>query len=259
MKISVVTAVFNNAATIRDALESTLSQRYPNVELVVVDGGSTDGTQKIIEAYRDRIATYVSEPDRGIYDALNKGVRLATGDVIGFLHSDDLFADTEALSRVTEVMREPNVDACYGDLNYVRKEAPHAIVRAWAAGDFTRGKLRRGWMPPHPTLYVRREVYAGVGEFNTRYRIAADYDWMLRVLQQTERVRYVKRVQVLMRVGGASNRSLKNIIRKSTEDYRALRSNGFGAFAAVFALAGKNIGKLPQFLFARRGARARNP
>lgn len=259
MKISVVTAVFNNASTIRDALESTLSQSYPNVELVVVDGGSTDGTREIIAAFGDRIAIYVSEPDRGIYDALNKGVRLATGDVVGFLHSDDLFADTDVLSRVAEAMRDPNVDACYGDLNYVRKESPHAIVRAWRAGEFTRRKLASGWMPPHPTLYVRREVYERIGEFDTRYKIAADYDWMLRFLRQTQGVRYVRHVQVLMRLGGASNRSLKNIVRKSKEDLQALRSNGFGVFAAMYALAGKNIGKLPQFLFASCGSRARNP
>lgn len=258
MKISVVTAVYNNASTIRDALESTLSQQYPNVELVVIDGGSTDGTREVIERYRDRIATYVSEPDRGIYDALNKGVRLATGDVIGFLHSDDLFADNQALNRVAEAMREPSVEASFGDLNYVRKESPDAIVRAWKSGEFTPRKLSSGWMPPHPTLYVRRSVYERVGAFDTRYRIAADYDWMLRFLRQARSVRYVAQVQVLMRVGGASNRSLKNILRKSKEDLQALRANGFGVFAAVYALAGKNIGKLPQFLFASRGSRARD-
>ncbi len=258
MKISVITAVFNNAATIRDALESTLSQRYPDVELVVVDGGSTDGTQKIIKSYRDRIATYVSEPDRGIYDALNKGLHLATGDVVGFLHSDDVFADADALSRIARALEDSTADACYGDLNYVRKEPPHAVVRAWSAGEFIARKLALGWMPPHPTLYVRRAVYERLGGFDTRYRIAADYDWMLRLLTQSAQVRYVPHVQVLMRVGGASNRSLNNIVRKSREDWQALRSNGFGVFAAAYALAGKNIGKLPQFLFASRGARARN-
>jgi glycosyltransferase len=256
MKISVITAVFNNAGTIRDALESTLSQRYPDVELVVVDGGSTDGTQKIIESYRDRIATYVSEPDRGIYDALNKGLRLATGDVVGLLHSDDAFADAEVLGRVAQALQDSAADACYGDLNYVRKEPPHAVVRAWKAGEFMPRKLALGWMPPHPTLYVRRAVYERLGGFDTCYRIAADYDWMLRLLTQSAQVRYVPHVQVLMRVGGASNRSLRNILRKSVEDWQALRSNGFGPFAAVCALGGKNIGKLPQFLFASRATRA---
>jgi glycosyltransferase involved in cell wall biosynthesis len=258
MKISVVTAVYNNASTISDALESTLSQAYPKVELIVVDGGSIDGTRDIIERYRDRIATYVSEPDRGIYDALNKGLRLATGDVVGFLHSDDLFADNQALNRVAEAMREASVEACFGDLNYVRKESPDAIVRAWKSGEFTHRKISSGWMPPHPTLYVRRDVYERVGAFDTRYRIAADYDWMLRFLRQTRSVRYVEQVQVLMRIGGASNRSLKNVFRKSKEDLEALRANGFGVFAAAYALAGKNVGKLPQYLFASSASRARN-
>ncbi len=248
MKISVVTAVYNNASTIAQALESALSQRYTHVELIVVDGGSTDGTQDVIARYRDQIAIHVSEKDGGIYDALNKGVRLATGDVVGFLHSDDLFADTECLSRVAMAMSDPSVDACYADLNYVRKDAPSEVVRAWKSGVFTSSKVRRGWMPPHPTLYVRRPIYEGLGGFDITYRIAADYDWMLRLMGQRINMLYIPHVHVLMRVGGASNRSLKNIIRKSREDFRALRTNGFSVFAASIALAGKNLGKLPQFL-----------
>lgn len=248
MKVSVITAVYNNAATIASALESTLAQRYDDVELVVVDGASSDGTQAIIERYRDRIAAFVSEPDEGIYDALNKGVSMATGDVIGFLHSDDLFADRDCLSRVANAMQDEAVVACYGDLHYVRKDATEQIVREWRAGSFSPSKLRRGWMPPHPTLYVRRPIFAGVGSFNCNYRIAADYDWMLRLLSRKPMVAYVPRVQVHMRVGGASNRSLGNILRKSSEDFRALRQNGFGFAGASVALAGKNLSKLPQFL-----------
>jgi glycosyltransferase involved in cell wall biosynthesis len=248
MKISVITAVYNNAATIAAALESTLSQSHSNAELIVIDGGSTDGTLDVIARYRDRISVFVSEPDRGIYDALNKGLRLATGDVVGFLHSDDLFADPECLSRVAAAMSDASVDACYADLNYVRKDAPNVIVRAWKAGEFTPSKVRRGWMPPHPSLYVRRPVYVGVGLFDTTYRIAADYDWMLRFMGRNVKMLYIPHVQVLMRVGGASNRSIKNVIRKSREDFRALRTNDFGFFAACFALVGKNLGKLPQFL-----------
>jgi glycosyltransferase involved in cell wall biosynthesis len=254
MKISVITAVYNNVTTIAAALESTLSQHHSNVELIVIDGGSTDGTLDVIARFRDRISVFVSEPDRGIYDALNKGLRLATGDVLGFLHSDDLFADAECLSRVAAAMNDPSVDACYADLNYVRKDEPDKIVRAWKSGEFTPNKVRRGWMPPHPTLYVRCPVYENFGLFDTTYRIAADYDWMLRFMRGSVNVLYIPHVQVLMRVGGASNRSLKNIIRKSREDFRALRRNGFVFFAACVALTWKNLGKLPQFLTTSRNA-----
>jgi glycosyltransferase involved in cell wall biosynthesis len=247
VKISVITAVYNNAGTIAQALESTLSQSHDDIELIVVDGASTDGTQEVIARYRDRIAKYVSERDRGIYDALNKGVRMATGDVVGFLHSDDLFADRDALARVSAAMREPMVDACYGDLRYVRKDDTSAVVRHWRAGSFAKNKLARGWMPPHPTFYVRRPMYSGDRAFNIEYRIAADYDCMLRIIRQSRKVLYIPHVQVLMRVGGASNRSLKNIFRKSSEDFRVLRRNGFGLIGTGVALIGKNVSKLPQF------------
>ncbi len=248
VRISVVTAVYNNVATIGAAIESALSQRHPAVEIIVIDGGSTDGTLDIISRYKSRLGVLVSEPDRGIYDALNKGVRLATGDVIGFLHSDDLFADRDALSRVAAAMSDPAVSACYGDLNYVSKAAPEHVVRSWRSGLFAPGKLRFGWMPPHPTLYVRRQIYSRVGEFNCSYRIAADYDWMLRFMGQSANMLYIPRVQVLMRTGGTSNRSFKNILRKSAEDFSALRSNGWGALAASVALVTKNVRKVGQFL-----------
>jgi glycosyltransferase involved in cell wall biosynthesis len=173
---------------------------------------------------------------------------MASGDVVGFLHSDDLFADRDVLSRVAAAMSDPAVDACYGDLRYVRKDSPDTIVRSWKAGEYAPHKLRRGWMPPHPTLYVRRSMFSSIGEFSGRYRIAADYDWMLRFLGRPRKVSYVSSVQVLMRVGGASNRSIKNIILKSREDYSAMRQNGFAFAGAFVALAGKNFGKIHQFL-----------
>ncbi len=245
MKISVVTAVYNNRGTVAAALESALQQTHDDVELVVIDGGSTDGTLAVLQAYADRIAVLVSEPDSGIYDALNKGIRLAGGEVVGFLHSDDLYADAEALRRVARAFAENEVAAVYGDLLYVRKEAPDRVVRTWRAGQFAPSRLARGWMPPHPTFYARREVYAELGGFDTSFRIAADYDCMLRFLgREGVRVGYIPHVLVKMRVGGASNRSLGNILRKSAEDYRALKANGVGGLPA---LAWKNLRKLPQF------------
>ena len=245
MKISVITAVYNNRDTIADALDSVLTQTHGDVELIVIDGGSTDGTLEILRHYADRISVLVSEPDNGIYDALNKGLQLATGEIVGFLHSDDVFADADALARIAKVFATPGVDAVYGDLEYVKKSAPEVVVRYWKSGEYSADKLRHGWMPPHPTFYVKRDVYERLGGFDTRYRIAADYDCMLRFLGVGVQVAYLPQVLVRMRLGGASNRSLKNILLKMAEDWRALRSNRIGG---VGALAWKNFSKLPQFL-----------
>jgi glycosyltransferase len=245
LKISVITAVYNNRDTVADALESALGQTHADVELIVIDGGSTDGTLGVLSSYGNRLAVVVSEPDRGIYDALNKGLRLATGEVVGFLHSDDLYADERVLAKVTAAFANPGVEAVYGDLVYVSKDAPDQVVRHWESGVFTPQKLRRGWMPPHPTLYVRRSVYDRLGLFDTDYRIAADYDFMLRLLGQSGvQAAYIPEVLVKMRLGGASNRSLGNLLRKSREDYRALKANNIGG---IWVLAWKNLSKLPQF------------
>jgi glycosyltransferase involved in cell wall biosynthesis len=246
MKISLITAVYNNRDTVAHAVDSALAQDHPNVELIVIDGGSTDGTLDVLQGYADRLAVLVSEPDRGIYDALNKGIERASGEVVGFLHSDDLLADVTVLSRISAAFSDPAVDAAYGDLLYVRKDDPSRVVRTWRADAFTPARLARGWMPPHPTLYVRRSVYDQHGVFDTSYRIAADYDFVLRFFGRTKGgIRYIPEVLVKMRVGGASNRSFGNIVRKSSEDWRALRKNGIGG---VGALVWKNLSKITQFL-----------
>lgn len=249
MKISVITAVYNNRDTVSHALDSALAQDHPNVELVVIDGGSTDGTLEVLQGYAGRLAVLVSEPDRGIYDALNKGIARASGEVVGFLHSDDLFADEAVLSRIGTAFADPAVDAAYGDLLYVSKDDPSRVVRTWRSAAFSPARLAHGWMPPHPTFYVRRAVYEQLGGYDTSYRIAADYDCVLRLLGRGGvRAAYIPEVLVKMRVGGASNRSLRNILQKSREDYRALRVNDVGGLAA---LAWKNLSKLPQFLKRR--------
>ena len=244
MRVSVITVVYNNRDTIADAIESVCAQRGAEIELIVVDGASTDGTRDVLARYASKISLLVSEPDRGIYDALNKGISLATGDVIGFLHSDDVLADNEAIARVAVQFADASVDAVYGDLVYVRKDDPSRIVRTWTAGSYTPSRIARGWMPPHPTFYARRSVYERLGKFDTSFRIAADYDCMLRFLKAGIRVAYIPHLQVRMRVGGASNKSLANIIKKSSEDFRALRRNNVGA---VVALLCKNLRKVPQF------------
>ena len=244
MKISIITAVYNNRATLADALDSALAQDHPDKELIVIDGASTDGTRDVLQRYAGRLAQVVSEPDRGIYYALNKGLRRATGDAVGFLHSDDTFADDRVLSRIAAALADPGVDACYGDLRYVRHDDPARVVRHWRSGPYQRRNLAWGWMPPHPTFYARRAVYQRLGDFDTRYRIAADYDCLLRFLGAGGiACAYIPEVLVHMRVGGASNRS-RNLLKKSREDYHALRHNQIGGFGTLLL---KNLQKLPQF------------
>jgi glycosyltransferase len=244
-KISVITAVYNGVDTVGDSLESTLAQDYPQVEVVLVDGASTDGTVELLESYRQRVATFVSEPDKGIYDALNKGIRLCTGDIVGFLHADDVFASVDALSHVAKAFQDPSVDAVYGDLVYVRRDQLGSVVRQWRAGQCTRSRLKRGWMPPHPTFYVRRSVYERLGSFDTDYRIAADYDSIVRFLFVAAiKTAYVPRTLVRMRVGGISNRSLRTIVRKTKEDYSVVRKHGLGG---LWTILQKNLSKVGQF------------
>lgn len=247
LRISVITAVYNRESTIASALTSCLSQTYSQIERVIVDGASTDGTMTAIEPFAKQIDILVSEPDRGIYDALNKGVRMATGDVVGFLHADDVLADETAIARVAEKMADDNVIAAYGDLLYVSKDDVNQTVRHWRAGNFSPAAIRRGWMPPHPTLYVRRTAFARIGEFDSALRIAADYDWMLRLMNANlGRLAYIPQVQVRMRTGGASNANLGNVLRKSNEDFLALRRNGFSLPGAAGCLVAKNVRKLSQ-------------
>ena len=245
MKISVVTAVWNRAATVGGAIDSVAGQTHPHIEHLVIDGASTDGTIAEVEARRSSGMVVVSEPDRGIYDALNKGLARSTGEVVGLLHSDDFFADERVIERIAAAFADPAIDAVYGDLDYVSATDPARIIRHWRAGEATPAKLRRGWMPPHPTLFVRRHVFETHGAYDTQYRIAADYDAVLRWFGKAGITSaYIPEVLVKMRVGGESNASLAKILRKSREDYRALRSNRVGGLATLIA---KNLSKLPQF------------
>lgn len=245
VRISVVMAVYNRRETVAQAIESVLSQTHPDVETILIDGVSTDGTLEILESYRRRLDVFVSERDHGIYDALNKGIERASGDVVGFLHADDLFDHSRVLAAIAEAFVDPAIEAVYGDLVYVRHDNVDRIVRYWRGGKFELGALRRGWMPPHPTFYVRRSIYQRLGLFDTRYRIAADYDSVLRFLGRGGiRTTYIPQVIVRMRVGGISNRSLGSIMRKSREDLYALRRNGVGG---IGSLLHKNFSKLSQF------------
>lgn len=246
MKISVITASYNCVDTIQDALDAVAIQKHSAVEHVIIDGASVDGTWEAVQAHGSARKVAFSEPDQGIYDALNKGIACSSGDVVGFLHADDVFADAEVLSRVAEAFADPSVEAVYGDLQYVHREDLSRVMRHWRSEPFEARKLARGWMPPHPTLYVRRSVYERLGGFDTSYRIAADYEFILRLFSQPGlRAIHIPKILVKMRVGGASNRSLSNIVRKSNEDLRALRYHRVGGMGA---LAWKNLSKLGQFL-----------
>lgn len=248
-KISVVTAVFNREGTIAEAIASVAAQDYPQVEHIIQDGGSRDGTLAEIARVAGPEVLLESARDGGIYDGINKGLARATGDIIGLMHSDDIFARPDALSLVARAMQDPAVDGVYGDLDYVAADDTTRIIRRWRSGVFTPAKLRRGWMPPHPTLYLRRGVFETWGRYDPAYRIAADYDAMLRYLVKGGiRLAYVPQVLVSMRVGGESNRSLSRILRKSREDYRAIRANGVGGpVAGLGTLALKNLSKIHQF------------
>ena len=245
MKISIITAVYNRCDTVAQAIQSVSSQSHHDTEHVLIDGASTDGTLEILQTHQSDNTVLISEPDDGIYDALNKGIIRASGDVIGLMHSDDFFAHQRVLSNVAQCFENPEVDAVYGDLDYVSASDTNRVIRRWTSGEYTRAKLNRGWMPPHPTLFLRAGVFHEFGVYDTSYRIAADYEAILRYFGAGNiRPAYIPEVLVKMRVGGESNRSLSTIIRKSREDYRALRSNRVGGLGS---LAYKNLSKVKQF------------
>ena len=252
MRISVVTVCYNAAHTLADAVDSVLGQTSDpsapfELEYIVVDGGSTDGTLDLLARYRNRIATLISEPDNGLYDAMNKGIKAATGDVVAILNADDVYASTDVLARVAATFRDSGAEAVYGDLNYVTADDLSKVTRRWNASPYTPGAFRRGWMPPHPALFVRRACYDRWGLFTLTLRSAADYELMLRFIHRHGMtLAYLPETLVLMRTGGVSNASLKHRIRAHREDWKAWRMNGF--HPSLFTLLAKPLRKLPQFL-----------
>ncbi len=247
MKISIITICFNSEATIEKTIQSVLSQTYPHVEYIVIDGGSTDGTIGIINKYAKDIAAFVSEKDRGIYDAMNKGIERSTGDVIGILNSDDFYADDQVLSDVMNVfISNPPLESLYADLIYVDRIDESKVIRYWKSGDYKKGLFLKGWMPPHPGFFVRKNVYDRFGTYNLNLRSSADYEFMLRVLHKYNiSTYYLPRVITKMRVGGQSNVSLKNRIRANREDRMAWKINGLQP--RPFTLILKPLSKLKQW------------
>ncbi len=246
MKITIITSAYNSEKTIEEAIKSVVTQTYNDIEYIVIDAASSDNTLEIINHYKNQIDIIVSEPDQGIYDGLNKGIALAKGDVIGFLHSDDLYKNNKVIEKVAYAFEKSRADSVYGDLVYVSEKDTLKIFRYWKSGQFHPRKLKQGWMPPHPTFFVRRKIYEQYGLFDTSFKIAADYDSILRFLGKHQiTTHYLPEVLIKMRVGGESNKSLKNLIQKSREDLRAMKSNNIGHLGSLIF---KNISKIPQFL-----------
>lgn len=245
MKVSIITATFNSSKTILDTLNSLNIQTYEDIEYIVIDGASSDNTISVVKENCSRVATIISEPDEGIYDALNKGIYAATGDIVGFLHSDDLFAYPDVIQELVETLQQEGTQAVYADLEYVSKDDTSKVIRKWVSGKYQQGKLRNGWMPPHPTFFMRRNLYLEHGMFDLNLKIAADYDSILRYLWSNNvTASYLPKVVTKMRVGGASNRDLKNVIEKTKEDIQALKNNRIFWPSALLI---KNFSKIPQF------------
>jgi len=247
MKISIVTASYNSAATIADTLRSVAVQTHRNFEHIVMDGGSKDDTFGIVQAHSGPELRWVSERDRGIYDAMNKGLAMASGEVVGFLNSDDMYADPQVLERIASAFGDPNVDIVYGDIVFVSQLDTTRVVRLWTSRPYTPGLCASGWMPPHPSLYVRRSVYEKHGGYDLAFPAAADFEMALRLLDKASLTSaYIPHVQVRMRMGGQSTRSIRNIIAGSREVSRACRKHGLpgGVGFAVKRL----LAKVPQFL-----------
>jgi glycosyltransferase involved in cell wall biosynthesis len=247
LKVSIITVVYNRQDTIAEAIESVLQQTYTNIEYIVVDGFSSDGTVAVIRRYADRITKFISEKDNGLYEALNKGISMATGDVIGFLHADDAFCNDNVIERIASAFIQYGTDSIYADLVYVDKLKANKQVRSWKSGNYKQNKFLYGWMPPHPTFYVKRDIYKQLGMYNTDFKSAADYELMLRYLYKHHiSTTYIPEYLVKMRTGGKSNFSLRNRINANREDNQAWLQNGIKPKFYTRYL--KPLRKLMQFL-----------
>jgi glycosyltransferase involved in cell wall biosynthesis len=244
--VSIITIAWNSEQTIEDTIQSVLSQSYKNIEYIIIDGASTDGTMNIINRYKEQISTVISEPDKGIYDAMNKGVAAATGDFIGILNSDDYYNDTKVIADVAKRFEETQCDSLYADLVYVDRNDPDKVARYWKAGEYADGHFLKGWMPPHPTFFLQKSCYDKYGAYNTRLTSAADYELMLRYLHRYKiSVEYLPRVITRMRLGGQSNITLKNRIHANKEDRLAWELNGLKP--GSLTMIRKPLGKVRQF------------
>jgi glycosyltransferase involved in cell wall biosynthesis len=246
MKISIITITYNSAQTVEDTLRTVVSQDYPNLEYIIIDGKSKDNTLQIVDKYKDRIAKIISEKDKGLYDALNKGIKQATGDIIGMLHSDDLYANEKVISKVAKKFAEdPSIEGVYADLVFVNRNDVNKPMRVWQSGEYKEDSFLQGWMPPHPTFFVRKEVYEKFGGFNTGLKLSADYELMLRLIHKNKiKLAYLNETIVKMRMGGVSNVSFFVKLKANLEDKMAWKMNGMKPkFATMLMKPLRKIGQ----------------
>jgi glycosyltransferase involved in cell wall biosynthesis len=251
MKVSLITVVYNGAEHIRDCIESILTQTYQDIEYIVIDGNSTDGTVDIVRSYGTKIAKFISEPDKGLYDAMNKGIGMATGDVIGILNADDFYRHERVIENMVATFERTGSDAVYGDLLYVDRINPQQVKRYWRSGQFSGNNFLWGWMPGHPTFFAKRWLYETYGLFRLDMKSAADYELMLRFVHKHKtKLAYMNEITIVMRAGGISNSTLKNRLRANNEDRLAWELNELKPY--FFTLWLKPLRKLGQFVMKPR-------
>ena len=248
LKISLITVCYNAESTINRTIESVIAQNFQNVEYIIIDGGSTDSTTRHIDQYKNHVNIFLSEPDKGIYDAMNKGIKLATGDIIGTLNSDDFFASNDVLRSVAEAFVQHNPDVVYGDLDYVNDEGN--VIRKWRSGQYFHGMFNWGWMPPHPTFYCRSDLFKQYGCYSLEFGSAADYELMLRLMHVNRLTAvYINKVFIKMNIGGISNKNFGNRLMALFFDLKAMRSNN--VLLPMISLAFKPLRKITQYFNKR--------
>ncbi len=245
MKVSIITIAYNSAETIEDTIKSVVNQGYKNIEYIIIDGGSTDDTLNIIDKYKQDISIFISEPDKGIYDAMNKGVKRASGTIIGILNSDDIYANDSVIDNVVKTIGDH--DALYADLVYVERVDTSKITRTWKSGFYKQGAFKYGWMPPHPTFFVKKDCYQKYGAYNLKLKSAADYECMLRMIHKHKiSLAYLPQIITKMRVGGQSNVTVGNRLKANKEDRMAWEINEIKPY--FFTLYLKPLRKIKQFI-----------
>lgn len=250
MKISIITVCRNSAKYLESCINSTINQSHKDIEYIVIDGASTDGTLSLLKSKYDKLITLVSEPDDGIYDAMNKGINLANGEIIGFLNSDDFYENDKVISKVANLFKnDTSLDCCYADLIYVNRSDTSKNIRYVKSSNFKKGLFYEGWCPPHPTFFVRKSIYEKYGNFNLNYKIASDVDLMIRFLEvHGINTTYIPEVWVKMRIGGTTNKSIRNIFLQNQEILSSLKTNGLKTSILRF-LINKIISRSKQYLY----------
>jgi glycosyltransferase involved in cell wall biosynthesis len=247
MKVSIVTVCLNNVSTIEQTIKSVFMQKKSDIEYIVIDGGSTDGTIEIIDKYKDDISYFISEPDRGIYAAMNKGIKAATGQILAFLNADDFYTDESVVSDIITFILDNSFDAAYADLDYVKAEDPNKIVRCWKSGEYKKNAFRKGWVPPHPTFFCRKEIFQKYGAYLDSFKIAADFELMLRFMERHNiKTGYLPKVIVRMRIGGKAN-NIFGILKGNMEILNAFRINQIPISPLFFCI--KPVAKFRQLFY----------